>query len=1348
MGTKKQFVLAALVSMMLVLTIMLGFLPSYDMRSTQAGDGDRIDLANLLDQMLGTNNGDAKASPNQGLYVQLESNVSGVIVKTATDNADADKLEIPVLVDADVDGGTGEELVTFVANKADDASAWNEIGWVGDQYFGAYSAPYIGGVDVSGFLTGTADMQSSLLIYALVNATAGVQGATLVYDAVNDASDAVEITLMETPAANEANTLDSDSNAFPDDIFNSVAPGEVWVKNVTINGQLRTVLVANLDSGSTTEKALGDIYLSPNGNITVQSPGLDAFVSAGLIAAGEDGVIVVEVVDDLAGLLDTVSNDFASVDEWVAQVESAQPGAMTGMAQYVEISILYTSNGGANYSELEDLTGTQLAVNLKMSNLDVGENDQVQLWSLPTSVSDVNDETIITNIPGEEAWTLVADAPVSGTMLEADLQTLSVFAPFNSGLALTGADVSRLPQGFESELTLSGVMPIASALSVYEAAQAYQITIGGQVAAFREGPAKQGVAITENGANIYVTAPALSVTGPVDIVLTDLANATNTATLTAAVTVQAVHLVTSTVSGSAASIVLDPVSTIGAADEDYYFEGATVTASMSDESTPSQWLVNGSNAGALGSVSFTVAGATTVEAVFQGGGVQLNLSATAGGSIVDPIPAPDLPGGLYTRGTVVTFAAAPVDPALATFQEWTGPSVGLLGDPTLASQTITLNADVTLVANFIAPTYTLNFTVAPEGVGNVTLNPEPGAGNTYLAGTEVTLSAAPTAEGYTFAGWTGANAADLSSQSAQVVTVMMNSDKAVTANFVALNITAIAPDNAWLFGGVVAEITGTGFTNDTYVAIGGTQVFPFRVAGDGTSMQVVVPPSTDNTDNAEVLANVEVREAGVTRTLPDGFTYKRYQTDANGISTTAFIIADNSVETAIDVTLGVGGNDEAEMILPALDAPAGTTVYGIARAVQLTDVADVKTNTSALSAAFGSGNIGTGGVTGDLISQGYDFSLHLYSTADAAKTTPPVGSAFFGNADGLVNFDRPVDDQGNPVATTPIKLSFPVNGAFTYADVKDGLMVWGQGASYDYATDQIAPTSTVAYQSELLANEVSAAIDENTVDVDSPDTVNMARIYGLNVFSLRKAALLPDEVVEAIRLATASGTANGSVDGGTELRIVSPLGGLAWVDRVEFGTLGTQATFKTAAGSTEYELVLDSPEASEAGIVDLTIYLKSNPTTAAATLERVFEYRAASKPLDSLLLLGLGLAIALIGLLAGGDSGGGSGGPCFIASAAYGTPMAEDIDTLRAVRDTFMLDNAVGTAFVDTYYRVSPMLADAVAQSPVLAAVVRVLLVPVIFLGKVALTMSWLTALVGLSIGMMYIMRRKARSQA
>ena len=87
------------------------------------------------------------------------------------------------------------------------------------------------------------------------------------------------------------------------------------------------------------------------------------------------------------------------------------------------------------------------------------------------------------------------------------------------------------------------------------------------------------------------------------------------------------------------------------------------------------------------------------------------------------------------------------------------------------------------------------------------------------------------------------------------------------------------------------------------------------------------------------------------------------------------------------------------------------------------------------------------------------------------------------------------------------------------------------------------------------------------------------------------------------------------------------------------------------------------------------------------------------------------------------DAGGGSSGNCLIATAAYGTPLADDINVLRAIRDRYMLNNAAGAAFVDTYYRLSPPVADAVANNALLKAAVRTLLAPVVIVGSFVLAM-------------------------
>jgi predicted RNA-binding Zn-ribbon protein involved in translation (DUF1610 family) len=54
---------------------------------------------------------------------------------------------------------------------------------------------------------------------------------------------------------------------------------------------------------------------------------------------------------------------------------------------------------------------------------------------------------------------------------------------------------------------------------------------------------------------------------------------------------------------------------------------------------------------------------------------------------------------------------------------------------------------------------------------------------------------------------------------------------------------------------------------------------------------------------------------------------------------------------------------------------------------------------------------------------------------------------------------------------------------------------------------------------------------------------------------------------------------------------------------------------------------------------------------------------------------------------------------CFIATAAFGNPMAQELDVLRAFRDTVLLRNAIGSIFVSTYYRLSPPIAERIRHN-------------------------------------------------
>ena len=70
---------------------------------------------------------------------------------------------------------------------------------------------------------------------------------------------------------------------------------------------------------------------------------------------------------------------------------------------------------------------------------------------------------------------------------------------------------------------------------------------------------------------------------------------------------------------------------------------------------------------------------------------------------------------------------------------------------------------------------------------------------------------------------------------------------------------------------------------------------------------------------------------------------------------------------------------------------------------------------------------------------------------------------------------------------------------------------------------------------------------------------------------------------------------------------------------------------------------------------------------------------------------------------------------CFIATAAYGSPLDPHLDSLREFRDRNMMNNRPGRALVRFYYRHSPPLAEFIAERDWLRAVVRGLLTPIVY---------------------------------
>lgn len=73
------------------------------------------------------------------------------------------------------------------------------------------------------------------------------------------------------------------------------------------------------------------------------------------------------------------------------------------------------------------------------------------------------------------------------------------------------------------------------------------------------------------------------------------------------------------------------------------------------------------------------------------------------------------------------------------------------------------------------------------------------------------------------------------------------------------------------------------------------------------------------------------------------------------------------------------------------------------------------------------------------------------------------------------------------------------------------------------------------------------------------------------------------------------------------------------------------------------------------------------------------------------------------------------GPDCFIATAAFGSPLDAEVVHLRRFRDAVLIQHLVGRLLVSAYYKVSPPIAGRIRGSGSIRAVIRFLLRPIVY---------------------------------
>ena len=75
---------------------------------------------------------------------------------------------------------------------------------------------------------------------------------------------------------------------------------------------------------------------------------------------------------------------------------------------------------------------------------------------------------------------------------------------------------------------------------------------------------------------------------------------------------------------------------------------------------------------------------------------------------------------------------------------------------------------------------------------------------------------------------------------------------------------------------------------------------------------------------------------------------------------------------------------------------------------------------------------------------------------------------------------------------------------------------------------------------------------------------------------------------------------------------------------------------------------------------------------------------------------------------------GEEGGGCFIATAAYDTPLHPSVKILRDFRDRYLMPGKLGRMLMETYYKYSPFVANFIARHKALKVAVRISLLPLV----------------------------------
>jgi len=341
--------------------------------------------------------------------------------------------------------------------------------------------------------------------------------------------------------------------------------------------------------------------------------------------------------------------------------------------------------------------------------------------------------------------------------------------------------------------------------------------------------------------------------------------------------------------------------------------------------------------------------------------------------------------GTFIIGAAVTAAAIPN--AGYSFANWTE---GVTVVSALASYPFTVAGNRTLVANFTAIAYTLNVTAVN---GTVVKLPNTA---TYNSGATVALTATPSA-GYVFTSWSGD-----ATGSVNPLTVTMNANKNITANFTAvvntftLNVVAVNgtvlknPNTATYTSGSTVQLTATPNTGFVFTSWSGD------ATGSVSPLTVTMNANKNITANFTAVANaLTLNVTAVNGTVMKNPDQLNYQNGDNVILTatpnSGYVFSSWSGDATglvspVTVLMNANKNVTANFTLSPVLGPG---LVNLGTAMDFTALA--KTGISTTGATSITGNIGVSPAQASSIT---GFGLTIDASGQFSTTPIVIGKVY------------------------------------------------------------------------------------------------------------------------------------------------------------------------------------------------------------------------------------------------------------------------------------------------------------------------------------------------------------------